>query len=225
MKTLYYVLVLFIISTVYLFSQSEENEIIEMYTLTNANTLVATETDTTIVSEPVNEQEEQTDLSKYNFYNDYLADLQKTSFIHSDDTLAVNDCKKTGIISAKGGITIADGTVVSAISVAWDIPISCKINFATKYFYGEYGNIMDAGGEAFSGFGLGVGYVSKRTNNIILRHNIYIALLNLHHKGFYLGINIGTDVILWKVFSVGMDASVFNGHFYLFPTVGLNIVY
>ena len=108
MQRFSFILVLSIIFTGYLFSQSEENEIIEMYTLTKANTIVATETDTTIFSELVNEQEGQTDLSKYNFYNDYLADLKKTSFIHSDitDTLAINDCKKTGIISAKFGSLI-----------------------------------------------------------------------------------------------------------------------
>jgi len=222
MKKFSFILILFFISTCYLFSQTEEDEIIEMYTVTNANTITITKTDTVIVAETINKQEEQTDLSKYNFYNDYLVDLKKTIFIHSDiaDTLAVNDCKETGIISAKFGSLVL---LVNAGSITWDILINCKTTIATKVFYG---GIVFGFHDIFSGFGLGLEYVSKKTNNVILRYNLYASLMN-HYKqvGPGPGINIGTDVILWKVFSVGLDVFVFKGYFLPFLTAGLNIIY
>jgi len=51
MKTLYYFLVLSIISTGYLFSQREENEIIKEDTVMRV--VVATKVDTIIIEEPV----------------------------------------------------------------------------------------------------------------------------------------------------------------------------
>jgi len=222
MKTLYYVLVLSIIFTGYLFSQSEENEIIEMYTLTKANTIVATETDTTIFSEHVNEQEGKEDFIKYNFYNDYLADLKKTSFINTNiaDTLAVNDCKKTGIISAKAECTL----FFLGGSVTWNMPLRyySNITFASKCLLVVEGG---SGGGISTGFGLGLGYIAKRSDDVILRFNIYPSFMFTHNEKFIFGIIAGTDVIIWNVFSVGIDAFVFSGHFYPFPTVGLNIVY
>jgi len=56
MERFNFILILSLIFTSYLFSQTEENEIIEMYTLTNANTITMTKIDTVIVTEPVNEQ-------------------------------------------------------------------------------------------------------------------------------------------------------------------------
>jgi len=211
MKRFSFILVLSVILTDYLFSQVAENEIIKTDTATNIDFFVITKADTTVVEEPIDIPKEK---DENYFYNHGL-------FSNRTDDGKTDDCKKTGIISAKIGTIIAAAT----ISVAWDIPINCKTNFATKYFYSAYGGNMEGGGEFLSGYGLGVGYVSKRTNNVILRHNIYIALVNLHHKHFTLGINLGTDVILWKVFSVGVDAFVFKGHFYPIPTVGLNVVY
>ena len=229
MKRLYYILVLFFIFTGYLFPQVEENEKIEMYTLTKVNTIVAAKADTitiakidtTIFAEIVNEEEKK-DFIKYDFYNDYLAGLKKNSFIHSDitDALSVDDCKKTGIISARVGTII----VVGAVSVTWDVPISCKINFATKGFYGEH-VVVESGNDVFSGFGIGLGYVAKRTNNVIIRFNIYSSLVYSHDEKVVFGINVGTDVILWKVFSIGIDALFFKGGFIPLPTIGLNIIY
>ena len=220
---MYYILFCFFIFTNYLFSQVEENEIINTDTIIgyNIDSVVATKIDTTIFSEPVNEIEEKTDLSKYNFYNDYLADLKKTSLIHSDiaDTLAINDCKNIGIISAKFGSLIL---LVNAGFITWDILINCKTTIATKVFYG--GTIFTTD-DIFSGFGLGVGYVPKKTGNVIIKGNIYVYAMYFDKRISYdrFGINLGMDVI-WKVFSVGIDTFVFKDGFLPLLTLGLNII-
>jgi hypothetical protein len=198
MKKLHYILVLSIIFTGYLFSQTEENETIKVDTFTKVDTVVV-------------EQQEKKDFEKYDFYNDYLSNLPKTN-----DTPAI-DSKKTGIFSARFGSVIAN----NAISFTLDIPIIDTINFAVKYFKVGLGF---ENGDLISGFGLGLGYVASRSDNVILRFNIYPSLG--FSKGTYVindrikektdtrfGLNLGGDIILWKVFSVGLDFFTFNKYY------------
>jgi hypothetical protein len=196
MKRYYYILVLSIIFTAYLFSQTKENEIVKVDTYINTDSVAVTKIDTTVVEV------------------DYL----KTT----DDTLAIDDCKKTGIISARLGSLL----FYFSGSVTWDIPITCNTNFAAKCFYSGGGDLGGSHSQVISGFGLGLGYVTKKTDNVIIRYNIYPSLgVVRHNKAVKFGLNVGGDIILWKVFSIGLDFIAFDGTFVLLPTVGLNIVY
>jgi hypothetical protein len=199
MKRYYYILFLSIVFTAYLFSQTEENEIVKIDTDINIDSIAVTKTDTTVVEV------------------DYL----KTT----DDTLAIDDCKKTGVISARVG-----SMLIGAIgSVTWDIPITCKTNFASKYFHGERSNtLIDGNITVFSGFGLGAGSVSKRTGNVIIKQNIYAILMYSkkdEEERVRPGLNMGMDIILWKVFSIGLDCIFVPGDFLPLLTLGLNILY
>ena len=241
MKRFSFILVLSIIFTGYLFSQSEENklisqveenEIIEMYTLTKANTIVATETGTTIFSEPANEQDEKKDFKKYDFYNDYLADLKKTSFIHSDieDTLAINECKETGIIL----VELFGNPSMVGLSATLDIPISCNINIAS-ICSGAIGGV-DGGSPVLLFLGAGVGYVFVKTDYFILRSRACLGLLRDQGKDNGLidrpGLNLGADILFRVKFialSIGPDFFVpLKGRAIYKPaniSFGLGIVY
>ena len=217
MKRFSFILVLSVILTGYLFSQSEENEII------NTDTVI--DIDSVIVAEPVNEQEGKEDFIKYDFYNDYLADLKKTSFINTDiaDTLVINDCKSTGVVSAKFGSLI----FLNVGFVTCDIPIDCKTNIVVNGLYGVGMGVDGGQYGVFSGFGLGLGFASKKTSNVIIRGNICPSLLYGNGKTSFI-INIGTDVILWKVFSIGLDfmfCPLTTINVFPIPTIGLNVVY
>jgi hypothetical protein len=191
MKRYYYILFLSLIFTAYLFSQTEENEIVKIDTYINTDSVAVTKIDTTVVEV------------------DYL----KTT----DDTLAIDDCKKTGVISARFGSLI----LINTGFVTWDIPISRKTTIVTKGFYGISG--VDTGG-IFSGIGLGLGYVGRYvTNDIIIKGNICASLMYVDKKiNNHPVINLEIDIILWKVFSVGIE--LMGGSIPL-PTIGLNIVY
>jgi len=222
MKRFKYILVLTIIFTSYIFSQVEENEIIDMDTVTRVDTVIV-------------EQEGKKDFKNYDFYNDYLANLPKTNksdnLKTNDDKLpTINDSTKIIIISAKLGYLVF---WVNA-SVTLDIPIDYNFNFATKCF--SFG-ILNPGGsnKYWKGLGLGIGVVTKKTDNVIIKYNMYPSLVvsdKDHGEKVGFGMNIGMDVILWKVLSVGLDVTSIGNKsggssIPPFPllTVGLNIVY
>ena len=210
MKTLYYVLVLFIISTGYLFSQSEENETIKVDTVIKKDTVVV-------------EQQEKKDFKKNDFYNDYLHSLPKTN-----DTFAIDDNKKTGIISAKAECTF----FFLGGSVIWNMPLRyySNITFASKCLLSVEGGSDDG---ISTCFGLGLGYVNSESANTTLRVNIYPVLWTNYHKytnnTFVYGLNLGGDIIFGNIFSIGLDAIGFKDHtdmaFIMFLNMGLNIVY
>jgi len=133
----------------------------------------------------------------------------------------IDDCQKIGIISVKAGSLI----FINAGYVTWDVPITCKTTIAAKSFYGGGGFEH---GKIFSGFGLGIGFVSG-PGDIITKFNICPSLGFIHtykkEKPLF-GLNVSGDIILWKVFSIGLDIIVFNKDTgAILPTIGLNIVY
>jgi hypothetical protein len=202
MKKYYYILLLSIIFTAYLFSQTEENEIVKVDTVIKIDTIIVIKVDTIVVAKPVSKQEEKTNLSNYIYH----------------DTLAIDDCQKTGIISAKLGSLI----FINIGSVTLDIPITCKLGFAAKGFY-EIRSISPR-----SGFGLGLGYVHKYvTDDIIIKGNVIYPFLGLgvtKNKTRF-GLNVGGDIIFSNIFSVGLDFTAFEKQILPFLTVGLNILY
>jgi len=211
-----FILILSIIFTGYLFSQTEGNETIKADTVINI--------DSVVVADPVNGQKKK-DFKKYDFYNDYLPSLPKTT--KTNDKLTIDDSTKISIISAKLGFLLFWANA----SVTLDIPIGYKSNFAAKCFY--FG-ALDPGGNSkyWKGLGLGLGIVTKKTDNVIIKYNMYPSLVvsdRDHGEKVGFAMNIGMDVILWKVLSVGLDVIIFDkngvGGFVPLPTVGLNIVY
>jgi hypothetical protein len=217
MKKFHYILVLSVIFTVYLFPQTEENETIKVDKVTRVDTIVV-------------EQQEKKDFKQYDFYNDYLSNLQKTN-----DTLVIDNSKKTLIFSARFGnllLTFAGSITLDLI----DLPIIGNASFATKCFYVLGG---DPGGSSMfaPGFGLGLGvYRYSEIGNIIGKLNIYPSLSNVSfglygNKKVVLGLNTGYDIIFGEVFSIGIDIFIFpfiekKGYSNsILLTVGLNKVY
>jgi hypothetical protein len=196
MKRYNYILILYIIFTAYLFSQTEENKII-IDTVINI--------DSVMVSEPVNEIEEKIDLKDY-LYKDYLEKNDSTDYT----------IEKIGIISARVGTGYY---IPIAVSITLDIPISGmeqNITFHCATFIGSH--II----------GLGLGYVSKRTNNLIIKENVRLSYMYLFNKPKF-GLFIGTD-ILFKVYkpfylSISMEGGFGSGTMILMISLGLNIVY
>ena len=212
------VLVFFIIFTGSLFSQDEGNEIIEEDTITLANTVVVTEVDAVVVEESVSEPEEKIDLSYYDFYNDYLDYVKKTNSI--DDTILVNVCKSTGIISGRIGVFL----IGIAYSVALDIPIDCNNNITAKYITCIGG--ID-GPHRFSFLGVGLGHVATKTKYFILKLYVCPGLALDDKRGP--GMSAGAD-ILFKIFEPCYIS--INPNFLAIPSglagmvsLGLNLVY
>ena len=215
MKKFSFILILSFISTCYLFSQSEENEIIKV--------------DTVVVK-----QQEKKDFKQYDFYNDYLPNLPKTNksdnLKTNDDKLpTINDSTKITIISPELGFLL----LWLNASVALDIPIDYNFNFVAKCFY--FGAFDIGGGsEYWKGVGLGIGVVTKKTDNVIIKYNICPSLVvsdKDHGEKVGFGMNIGMDIILWKALSFGLDTTIIDkkggGHYVGFMpllTVGLNFI-
>jgi len=214
-------LVLFIIFTGYLFSQYERNEILEEDTITPANTAVVTEIDTVVIEESVSEPKEKKDLSNYDFYKDYLDYIKKTNSM--DDTILVNECKKTGMISAKAGIGFFMGTT----SLSLDIPLDC--NKTIMFKYGRSGGGMNDGNFESYFFVVGSGVVTKRTENFIFKLNTCVGVMSNERKTWGMGFTLGADM-LFKIykscyFSIGPDINAGYGGFVGVISLGLNLVY
>jgi hypothetical protein len=217
MKKLYYILALLIISTGYLFPKSERNK----DTVIKLDTAIVKESvvDTVVIEKSVNVKKEN-DLIKYYFYNDYLDYIKKNNSIN--DTILINKCKKTGIISGQIGTGILIGVVYS---MALDIPINCKINITSKYATGIAGM---HGANRFSSLGIGLGYVATKTNYFILKLNVYPSL-ELYKKEQKLGVNIGADILLKVVepcyMSINSEFYAVEDGFTVMISLGLNLVY
>jgi hypothetical protein len=217
-------LVLFIIFTGSLFSQDGINEILEEDTITLINTAVVTEIDTVVIEESVSEAGEKIDLSNYDFYSDYLDYIKKTNSI--DDVLIMNECKKTGMISAKAGI----GFFIGTASLSLDIPLDNKTAML-KYVKVASGGV-DGVGKVASFFGFGPGFVTKRTENFIFKLNMCIGAMSDfgERKIWGIGGGVGADM-LFKVFkpcyfSIGPDIIIgHSGDFIGVISLGLNLVY
>ena len=223
MNKINFMLVLFIISTNYLFSQGERNEIVEKDTITLVNIAVITEIDTVVIEESVSEVGEKIDLSNYDFYSDYLDYIKQTN--HSDDVLIVNECKKTGTISAKVGI----GFFVGAASLSLDIPLGCNKTSMVKYVKAGAGGV-DGDANVFSFFGFGPGFVIKRTENFVLKLNMSVGVMSDERNIWGIAGGVGADM-LFKIFkpcyfSIGPDIIIgHSGDFIGVISLGLNIVY
>ena len=222
MKKLNYILALLFIFTAYLFSQTEGSETIKVDTVVRIDTIQIEEADTTVlevsvidtivVAEPVNKQDEQTDLSKYNFYKDYLSSLQPK------DTLLLKDCKATNIISARAGI----GLFAVAFSTTYDTPISCNVNIAVKCFTGYVVNDFDRGGGIFFNFGVGLAHVIRKTDNSMVKVNLCPTLMFV--KGVKFGVNLGVDVIFAKIISISPEVLLCSSGYFML-SFGINKLY
>ena len=163
MQRFSFILVLSVIFTGYLFSQSEENEIIK--------------TDTVVVIEPVDEQKEKKDFKKNDFYNDYLSSLKKNNSISLDTTttFAIDDCKKIEPLYI-GSLKVGAILIFPVVSVGIDIPIYYRFNIAA-----EFSGVGWISGGVGWYYGLGVGYTIVRTkcDNFILKLNTYISNIDV----------------------------------------------
>jgi len=125
-----------------------------------------------MIEEPVNETEKRKNFIKYDFYNDYLPSLPKTS----SDTIPIDWNETTGIISVRigGGLFVLTGSAVL------DISISSNVNITSKYVNGRLYN-PGGGRRSYSFYGLGLAYVNNvgETNNLILKLNIYGGHINM----------------------------------------------
>ena len=142
MKRSHYILVLFFISTGYLFSQFEENKIIKMDTIIRIDTIVRIiKIDTVVIEKRINEPEKE--IERYYLYNDYLEYMKKNSLDYikiteftNSDTLAVKT-EEIGIVLAEGGILFSLlGKIDRSpphISLSVKIPISNNWHFIPKY--------------------------------------------------------------------------------------------
>ena len=222
MKKIKCMLVLLIISTGSLFSQDERNEILGEDTITLTNTFVVTEVNTIVIEESVSEQGEKKDLSNYGFYNDYLDYVKQTN--SSDNVLIVNECKKTGMISAKAGLGLFWGTA----SLSLDIPLGCNTTSMIKY--GIAGGGMDGSMFKVDFFVFGPGVVIKRTENFIFKLNMCIGVMSDERNIWGIAGGVGADM-LFKIFkpcyfSIGPDIMMDRyGEFLYVISLGLNIVY
>jgi hypothetical protein len=113
---------------------------------------------------------------------------------------SINNCKETSVVSAKAGV----GILAATLSATWDVPIGCNTNFVSKCFYGLSIPKLDISRSNmpsfhFVNFGLGVGSVVKKTDNVIIKYNICPTLQFIKGQNMKLGLNLGTD-IMFKVF-------------------------
>jgi hypothetical protein len=126
-------LVLFIIFTGCLFSQSEENKIIKVDTVIRVDTIIVKKIDTVVIKKLVNKSEEKKDFIQNDFYNDNLPLLKGNSA----------DKKTMGIFLLEGGALVPTGhragSVASYISISLKAPISENLHFTPRcaLFIGE----------------------------------------------------------------------------------------
>jgi hypothetical protein len=129
-------LVIFIISTGYLFSQGEGNEIIDEDTITLANTAVVTEVDTVVIEEFASEPGEKVDLSNYGFYNDYLDYIKKTNSMADigDTNVFIPKREKLGMLVLETGVALSPiGPERPIISLAGRAPVSRYFHILLKH--------------------------------------------------------------------------------------------
>ena len=179
---------LFFISPAYLFSQTEENEIIKDTTIIETNiiidtvvkidTVIVIEIDTIIVEEPVTDTVIVADpVKKYiklDFYNDYL----------SNDISSELSPKKENrnIVQAKLGV----GFIALFISFTWDVPIINRLNFSHSYSC-----VVEIDGRTTNFYGIGLGFLTKMTENSITQ--------------FYVRRTFSSYNMSSIIFSIGID--------------------
>ena len=220
MKNLRYIFVLFLISAGYLFSQSKINEQIAVDTIPSETQLVS-------------EAKETADFYKYGIFNSNNNDTVKVY----KKTVIMSD--KLAVGGMKGG-TITNKIDFVGISLALDIPIGYDLSITSQYFEGEEFNFGGSSGEGISFFGLGIGYISSRTEKegFIVKLNSYLCKGKVHYFPYsgglttdnFFGLDTGAD-LLFKIyrplyFSVSLE--------YIFTTkksiganfsFGLNFLY
>ena len=118
MKKLNYSIALLFISTVYLFSQTEENKIIQVDTVIRV--------DTVIVNKPIEQVVSKDDY----FYNYYLPSLKNKN---DSDTLLLKKNEKLWIFLAEKGVASSDGHMLTLFSIK--IPIFNDFHIIPKYSF------------------------------------------------------------------------------------------
>lgn len=102
-----------------------------------------------------------------------------------------NEKKGVYIISAKGGI----GLLQVSASANFDIPLN-KLNLTSKYIVITTGDPGGGGGKATTFLGLGLGFITKKTDHYISKLNLYIGRGRFHTSGrFAFGIGVGWDML------------------------------
>ena len=242
---------LFFISTVYLFSQTEETKLIEGDTVIRIDTIQIEKADTTMVEEsavdtvvlvePKSGQDKKNDFIKHDFYNDYLPSLQPkdtltlkpkkpkdTITLKPKDTILLEDCKSTNIFA----IRIGGGIFSMTLSATWDFKVTCNTNIAAILAVNMGG--MDGNKFGMNFFGLGLGLVPVKIDHFLIKTRICPGYV-LHTEGQFLGrkttkgigFNMGIDMLLLLNsfgFSIGIDIYTFSGDFYPMLSIGLNIL-
>jgi hypothetical protein len=211
MKRYYYILVLSIILTAYLFSQTKENEIVKIDTVLKIDSIAVIKVDTIVVVELANEQEEKKEFKQYSG----LYGLFSTY-----------DCKKTVIISARIGV----GLLAGAFSATLDIPVSFNTNIAAIGAFGRGG--MDGGEYSIGFFGLGLGVEPTKTDYFIFKSRTCLGLISYDRNSKHIrepGLNLGIDVLFrFKFIGLSISPDIFlSQEIEWFPllSVGLNIFY
>ena len=217
----HYVLILFFIFPVYLFPQTEENEVIKVDTVIKADTIIIEEpeVDIMVIEVPIKEQDEQIDLGNY-IYKDYLDYLKKTTQkTNSFTSDTVDRCKKTCILSAR----IGGGILAVAFSVSLDIPVSCNTNIVSAYTIGRAG--ID-GALYINFFEFGLGFILKKSDNFILKTRVCLGSIfgtpgahfgaDIIFRFKFIGLSIGPDFFI--------DSRKKGTPFPFVISVGLNIL-
>ena len=213
-KSFYILVVLFFISTAYLFPQIEENKIIEVDTIVRVDTFTIIKFDTVMVDESANEKEEKKEFIKQDFYNDYLQSLSV-----SDTTKKLADT--TDYRNKKIGMFSVRGVPYLPFSLVLDIPINNIVNISS--------HLYSIPGDGDIVLGLGVAYLPIKTKNIIVKWNLRPSIIPARGiKGTIIGSNVGIDFI-FKSISISWDRLVFVGKNrgqvssnLTFPSFGIN---
>ena len=208
----YYVLILLFISTGYLFSQTEENKIVQIDTVVSVDTIQIEKADTTmveesivdtvIVGEPISDPEEKKEFIKQDFYNDYLISLPDTiNYLIKKKPVDTTDYKnkKMGLFSAR-----MSGFGFVSTSFVLDIPTNDNMLNISSYLCFTAGN-----GDMV--LGLGIAYLPIKNKNFILKWDLRPSIIP-GGGGTIFGLNVGIDCIIFKFISISQDCLIFVGN-------------
>ena len=228
MKRLSYILVLFFLSTVYLFPQTEENKIIKVDTVMIM--------DTVVIAEPTDKQEEKKDVIKRDFYNDYLRSDDYLSLKIETDSIKKSNFENDTLALKKGQISIAAISGGSAFATDRGSRIMGSLTFRVSNggFHGivAYSSTWDQKYNCFS-IKVGYSYVSGRGILDISvgppgwgkvgkigdfgggRHDPFYTIndITYYHrlsKNMMFSLNLGAILIIPVSFSIGIGTIIDN---------------
>ena len=202
-KSLSYILFLFFLPPVYLFSQTEG--VIQVDTVVRVDTIVKVvridtiiKIDTIIVEKFASDTDEKKDFIKLDFYNDYLPFEKK----QRDTTTE----KKVGMFYYRAGF----GFPFVFLSIGGDFPIVSDINFTPRLIY-LLGFDLGGSGHTSSSLigGLGLGYTANKTKNSLFRLYLYMNLSSPLWKNVSPFFSAGVDLTLFKFISITPEVAYF----------------